>query len=114
MDLMAVRRRLVMGMAQGIWKQKHITADSAFTNARDVGDWVIENLPTGTIYAVLIRDDMDVANFANNQCLSVTTISGSLFNYVRLRDGVYQAQLTFAIGYDLIVSQGDRYTLFYQ
>ena len=100
-------------MASGAYKIKTV-ATPAITNALELKTWCESVMPSGATSAFFMRDNLDTSGFENNAIGWVVYINGAFIHYGRYRNGAWQSQAYFIVGYDAIINQGDNFTIAYQ
>lgn len=120
MDMMEVRRRVMLSMASGAWKQKRATVQNAIALGGGFVDFITSNLPTGATFALIVKDNLDPNTFINSQLIYGAYDTANQGNNVfsRYRNGSYGQQggniTIWSDTYALAASAGDLYSIFYQ
>ena len=110
----------MLSMASGVWKQKRVTVQNAITLGGGFADLIVNNIPSGTTFVVILKDDLDPNTFINNQLVFGTYDSANTTNnaFSRYRNGAYTQQSNtitiWSDTYALTASAGDTYTILYQ
>ena len=108
------------GGGSGVWKQKQVTVENAISLGGGFANLITSNVPSGTTFAVIFKDDLDPTTFINNQLVYGAYDSAHSTNNVfsRYRNGTYAHNAsTFALWsntYALTASAGDTYTILYK
>lgn len=124
MDVMQIRRSLLMqmigGTDMGVWTQKQVTVQTAILLGDGFNNLITANLPSGTTFAIIVKDDLNPSTFINNQLVVGFYDSANIANngWSRYQNGAYtQNSGNFALWsntYAITASAGDKYTIFYQ
>ena len=120
MDMMEIRRRVMLSMASGVWKQKRVTVQNAIAWGGGFAKLIANNLPTGVTFALIVKDNLDPNTFINNQLVhgayDLANPQNNVFS--RYRNSLYSHESdtskVWSDMYALTASAGDTYTILYQ
>lgn len=119
MDMIELRRRVMLSMASGVWKQKRVTVQNAIAWGGRFANLIANNLPTGVTFALIVKDNLDPNTFINNQLVhgAYDSVNSANNVFCRYRNSLYSHEsdiFVWSDRYALTASAGDTYTILYQ
>ena len=112
-DLLALRRMVMLSMASGVWKKITVTAPDSYTNAKQIADWLTTIKPDAKAMFV-IRDAYDTPASANGTLLFGNLYDNVPYLYSRMYNGSRAQNTNWTASYSLSMDSGDKYTILYQ
>ena len=113
-DLLALRRMVMLSMASGAWKKIIVTAPDSYANAKQIADWLTTIKPDADVLFAL-RDAQDTLASENGTLLLASFYDNVPFSYIRVYGGNRDAKTnSWSTAYSLSVDSGDKYTILYQ
>lgn len=118
-DLLALRRMVMLSMASGVWKQKRVAVQNAIALGDGFAEFIANNIPSGVTFALIVKDNLDPNTFINNQLIYGAYDTANPGNNMlsRYRNDSYNqvaATTAWSNTYALTASAGDLYSIFYQ
>lgn len=114
-DLLALRRMVMLSMASGVWKKITVTAPDSYTTAKQIADWLTTIKPDADALFAL-RDAQDTQASTNGTLLLAYLYDNVPSAYLRIYSNNLDCKGPTAWSelYNLSADSGDKYTILYQ